>query len=500
LTISSNIDWIARADNLTTRVRNYLDGRWQAESGGQLKKYSPRDGRLLAQFGRGTPADVDAAVVSARRAFEDGRWSRRSVQYRKDVLYRLGGLIERNLEELALLESLDVGKTITDALTIDVPTAATVLKTSAECADKVFGDVYGTDDSTLTYQLRRPVGVVGGIIGWNFPLLLAAQKVGPVLAAGNCLVLKPSEITSLSAGRLAELAVEAGVPPGVFNVVHGDGAVGAALAQHRDVDLITFTGSTQTGKRLLIASGESNMKRLVLECGGKAPNIVFDDCPDLDGVAAAIVARAFWNQGQVCTASSRLLIQHSVKERLLPLVIEKSSTLNPQDPLTTAATFGAVASREHQEKILAYVRSGQAEGARIAHQSCVQSPHANGFYVPPVIFDNVSMANKIAREEIFGPVLAVMGFRDEEEAIRIANDTIYGLSAIVWTQSLRRAHRMSQGIKAGWIVVNATDKPTSDAGGALMTIGGHKESGLGAEGGIAGLAEYTISTAVQIFV
>lgn len=495
------IDWIGRSQALQLGVRNFIDGRWQEPAGPDtLEKYSPRDGALLCRFGAGEAREVDAAVASARRAFEDGRWSNLSVQVRKDVLHKLAALIHEHREELALLECLDVGKPITDALTIDVPMAAGTVRFNAEALDKLHGKVYGVDRSSLTYQLRRPLGVVAGIVGWNFPLVLAAHKVAPVLATGNSLVLKPSELTSLSAARLAELAVEAGVPEGVFNVVHGGGALGAALAEHRDVDLLTFTGSSATGKKLLIASGQSNMKRLVLECGGKAPNIVFDDSPNLEAVADAIVARAFWNQGQVCTASSRLLIQESIKNELLPLLIEKSSTLIPGDPLKAETRFAALISHGHQQKVRDYIASGQSEGARIAYQSSASAPFAKGFYVPPVIFDRVLPEHRIANEEIFGPILSVLSFRDEAEAIRIANSTIYGLSAILWTKDLGRAHRVTQGIKAGSIVVNATGKPTGGPGEGVVSVGGHKQSGMGVEGGMEGLEAYTSQTAVQIFV
>jgi len=497
MTASGAIDWIGRAQALKPRVRNFIDGRWQSDGGDQIQKLAPRDGSLLTRFGTGDEGEVDAAVASARRAFDDGRWSRRSIQQRKDVLYRLSALIEQHVEELALLESLDVGKPITDSLTSDVPAASAAIKGSAEAVDHLLGDVYGVDHGGLAYQLRRPMGVVGAIVGWNFPLVLAAQKIGPALATGNSLVLKPSELTSLSTARLAELAIKAGLPEGVLNVIHGGGPIGAALAHHRDVDLITFTGSTQTGKRLLIASGESNMKRLILECGGKAPNIVCDDCPDLEGVADAIVARAFWNQGQVCTASSRLLIQDSIKDRLLPLILARVSALGPQDPLEAESKFGPLVSAGHRRKVLDYIEDGEKAGARITYRSDAQAPHPKGFYVAPVVFDRVAPTHNIAREEIFGPVLSVMTFRDDNEAIQIANATIYGLSAIVWTQSLARAHRMTQGIKAGWIVVNTTSAPTGEVGGAVMTIGGHKQSGLGGEGGLSGLAQYTSSTAVQ---
>ena len=325
---ASAINWIDKAQALTVRVRNFVDGRWQADRGGeQLQKYGPRDGRLLCQFGAGQAADADAAVASARRAFNDGRWSKLPTQRRKDILYKLAALVDEHREELALLESLDVGKPITDAFNFDVPVSAANIRFSAEAADKLYSKVYAADATSLSFECRRPVGVVAGVVGWNFPLYLAAQKVGPVLATGNTLVLKPSELTSLSAARLAELAAEAGVPEGVLNVVHGGPAVGAALAHHRDVDLLTFTGSSRTGKELLVASGRSNMKRLILECGGKAPNIVFDDCPDVDAVADNIVAAAYWNQGEVCVASSRLLIQAGIKDELMKKVIDRKSVV-----------------------------------------------------------------------------------------------------------------------------------------------------------------------------
>jgi acyl-CoA reductase-like NAD-dependent aldehyde dehydrogenase len=494
------IDWVERSRALTLRVRNFVNGRWCEGTGDALEKVSPRDGRLLYRFGAGRPPEVDEAVACARRSFEDGRWSRLPAQRRKDILYQLALLLEKYREELALLECLDVGKPIGDALTIDVPMAAAIVKFNAEAADKLFGKVYATDRSSLSYQLRRPVGVVGGLIGWNFPLVLAATKIAPVLATGNSLVLKPSELTSLSAARFAELAIEAGVPEGVFNVIHGGPEVGEALAHHSDVDALTFTGSTHTGKQLLIASGQSNMKRLVLECGGKASNIVFEDCPTLDAVADGIVARAFWNQGQVCAASSRLLVQGNIREKLLPLIIEKTAALRLGDPLDAQTGFGAVVSREHQRKVLSYIDSGEQEGAKLVYRSEVKSPHAGGFYVAPVIFDEVSPNQRIAREEIFGPVLSVILFRDEAEAIQIANDTVYGLSAILWTTNLGRAHRATQSIQAGWITVNATDIPMGGPAEGILPVGGHKQSGLGVEGGIEGLEAYTNQTAVQLLV
>lgn len=495
------IDWIGKSQDLKLRVRDFIGGRWQPERAGEaLEKYSPRDGRLLCRFGVGEAQDVNEAVANARGAFEDGRWSKLPVQQRKDALLKLALLIEKHCEELALLECLDVGKPISDALAVDVPTAAAIIRYNGEAADKVYGTVYSVDPSNLSYQLRRPLGVVAGNVGWNFPLVLAAGKIGPALATGNCLVLKPSDLTSFSAARIAELAIEAGVPEGVFNVIHGDANVGAALAHHPDVDLLTFTGSTETGKKLLIAAGQSNLKRLLLECGGKAPNIVFDDSPQLEAVADVVVARAFWNQGQVCTASSRLLVQDRIKDDLLGLVIQKAATLTPGDPLKPETRCGAVVSQAHKDKVMCYIDRGERDGARRVYQSNAPAPFEGGFYVSPVIFDQVSPDQKIAQEEIFGPVLSVISFRDEEEAIRIANNTIYGLSAILWTKDLGRAHRVTHGVNAGWVVVNATDKPVGGPGEGVLSVGGHKQSGIGVEGGIEGLQAYTSTTAVQLFV
>jgi acyl-CoA reductase-like NAD-dependent aldehyde dehydrogenase len=495
------VDWIGRSDSLHFSIQNFIDGRFQpATSDRSLEIVAPRDGRVLGRFLAGEARDVDQAVNSAKVAFSDGRWSKMSLQRRSDVLRKFAGLVEAHREELALLESIDVGKPIGATLNVDVPATAATIRFAAEAADKIYGKVYGVDQTSLSYELRRPVGVVAAIIGWNFPLLLAAQKIGPVLATGNCLVLKPSELTSISASRIAQLAIEAGVPDGVLNVIQGDAVAGSALANHCGVNLLTFTGSTRTGKALLVAAGRSNMKRLILECGGKAPTIVFDDCPSLDSVAAAIVASAFWNQGQVCVASSRVLVQDSVKDELLKQLILKTSEWSCGDPLNPETKFGALISKNHMQKVLGYIELGSMEGARLVHQSSSTPPFAEGFYVPPTIFDSVAPEQRIAQEEIFGPVLSILSFRDEDDAVKIANQTIYGLSATIWTQHMGRAHRMSQAVDAGWIVVNATDKPAGGLGEGLLPVGGLKESGIGVEGGIEGLQAYTDKTAIQVFV
>lgn len=496
-----SIDWFARASAVRFRTGSVISGELQGNLGGEaIVKYGPRDGGLLYRTTAARREDVDGAVRCARKAFEDGRWSRAPLRHRRDVLSKWALLIERNREELALLECLEVGKPIADALAFDVPAAVDIVRYNAEVIEKVASKVYGSDGSSLSFQLQRPIGVVAAIVGWNFPLVLASTKVAPALAVGNSVVLKPSELTSLSAVRIAELAVEAGVPEDVFNVVHGAGEVGGALTSHGDVDLVTFTGSSATGKKILVASGQSNMKRLLLECGGKAPNIVFDDAGNLEGVAEGIVQRAFWNQGQVCTASSRLLVHEGVREKLLPLLVSKASALRPGDPLDPLTGFGAVVSEEHKKKIVSYIDGGEGEGATLLHLSSAPPPNKTGFYVQPAIFDHVSSSSRMAQEEIFGPVLSVMTFRDEVEAIRKANDTIYGLSAILWTRDLGRAHRVTQGIKAGWIVVNATDRPTGGPSDVVLSMGGLKQSGVGAEGGIEGLQTYMSQTAVQYFV
>lgn len=498
---NSSVDWIARAATARLDVRNFVGGH-ECNAGGErsLQKLSPRDGTLLYQLGCGTAGDVDSAVDAARRAFRDGRWSQLPSQRRSEVLFRLAELLLQHREEFALLESLDTGKPIRDALSFDVPRAAASFRFCAAAGDKLSSKVYGVELTSLSYQSRRPMGVVAGIIGWNFPLVLAAEKIAPALVTGNTLVLKPSELTSLSAARLAALAMEAGVPEGVLNVVLGTGEVGAALARHHDIDMITFTGSSRTGKQLLVAAGESNMKRLLLECGGKAPNIVFADAPDLEAVADAVVARAYWNQGQVCTSSSRLLVHEDLRDELLGMVIQRASALFPGDPLKDETTFGAVVSAAHRDKVRGYVTGGAREGARMIYSSSAPDPLPGGFYVAPVIFDNVEPAQQIAREEIFGPVLSTLTFRDDEEAVRIANATIYGLSAILWTRDLARAHRVSQSIDAGWIVVNATPRPTGGPGPGILSIGGHKQSGVGVEGGTDGLRAYMRESAIQIFV
>lgn len=496
------LDWHLRAKHTDLHVAHFIDGSHVDCIGvTQIKKLSPRDGCPLYQFGAGNTEIVEQAVICARQAFDNGPWRELPVQQRKQVLQKLADLIEAHKEDFALYDCLDVGKPISQALG-DVAWAASVLRECAEGADKLSPSA---SIDGLNYQVRKPIGVVGAIVGWNFPLVLAAQKVGPALMMGNSLVLKPSEFSALSARLLATLAVEAGVPAGVFNVVQGAGpTVGAAMAHHADINLLTFTGSSATGKQLMQAAGQSNMKRLMLECGGKSPYIVFDDCPkDLDSIAQDIVDTAFSNQGQVCVAGTRLLIHENVKSQLLPKVMEYAAQLKPGDPLDPNTNFGALINKTQLDKVRAYIDSGINEGARLIQGGNAVSVNTGGadnqgYYLEPAIFDQVQPHHKIAQEEIFGPVLSVFTFKDEAEAIRLANDTCYGLAAYAATENLGRAQRLGQQLNAGMISIIGSSTPAD----RFLFLGaeGHRESGFGHEGGLAGLLQYTASSSVHLFI
>lgn len=500
----SSVNWHARRKKIDIHVQNLINGQFSDSPGVQfITKYSPRDGSFLYKFGTGTRKVVNEAVKHAREAFDDGRWREQSVHQRKAVLQKLISLIETHQQELALYDCLDVGKPITNALTDDIPMTLAFLKNYVESADKLLS-VSGADGSDFAYQLRKPVGVVGAIIGWNYPLLMAAMKLGPALVMGNSLVLKPSEFTPLSASRLGALVMEAGVPPGVFNVVHGAGTtVGSALAHHPEVDLLSFTGSSATGKQLMIAAGQSNMKRMVLECGGKSPYIIFDDCPDdLEFIAADIVATAFRNQGEFCSAGTRLLIHSRIKDRLLPKILKQAALLTPQDPLDKNTTFGALINEAHMNKVLAYIESAKQEGAKLIHggkRVFVDTNMADtqGYYIEPTIFDNVNPEHKLAQEEIFGPVLSVLTFNDDAEAIQLANNSCYGLAGYAATKSLARAQQLARQLNSGYLsIVGST---TLSEGSVDIGSEPHRQSGFGYETGISALASYTVSTSVHLF-
>ena len=494
------INWHERAQQATFQVKNFINGAYRAVKGdGLISKHAGRDGALLYEFAEDTAAEVDEAVANAKAAFDSGIWADLPMSQRQAVIEKLADLVEEHQEELALYESMDVGKPISNALTADIGAVTNYLRSAARAAEAVTGPS-GSNGGVVAYQELKPVGVVAGIVGWNFPLTLAAQKVGPALMMGNSLVLKPSEFTSLSACRLAELAIEAGVPAGVFNVVNGAGkTVGDALARHLDVGLLSFVGGSATGKQLMVSAGQSNMKRLILECGGKSPYIVFDDCPkDLDVLAADIVDTAFPNQGALCVAGTRLLMQAGIRDKLLPKIIALSKALVPQDPLNPDTSFGAIMNEAHMHKVLGYIERAQVQGCELIVGGNQVNQDSGGFYIEPTIFDQVDPNAEIAQEEIFGPVLSIMTFDSEQQAIEIANNSHYGLAAYVATEDMARARRLGRKLNTGILAAVTTSTPTG--GGVSIPMEGHKQSGFGMEGGVAGLKAYTVATMVNMYI
>ncbi len=481
-------DWQQRARDLRIEGRAFIQGEYcAAAQGGQFDCISPVDGRVLAQVASCDLADAERAVASARAAFEAGSWAKLAPAKRKAVLIRFADLLEVNREELALLETLDMGKPIGDSLTVDIPGAARALRWSGEAIDKIYDEVAATPHDQLGLVTREPVGVVAAIVPWNFPLMMACWKLGPALATGNSVVLKPSEKSPLTAIRIARLAIDAGIPAGVLNVLPGYGhTVGKALALHMDVDTLVFTGSTRVAKQLMIYAGESNMKRVWLEAGGKSPNIVFADAPDLQAAAQAAAGAIAFNQGEVCTAGSRLLVERSIKERFLPMVVEALKGWKPGNPLDPSTNVGALVDTQQLNTVLGYIDAGRQAGAQVLIGGQRTLEETGGLYVEPTIFDGVDNAMKIAQEEIFGPVLSVISFDSAEEAVAIANDTPYGLAAAVWTADLSKAHRTARALRAGSVWVNQYD-----GGDMTAPFGGFKQSGNGRDKSLHAFDKYT---------
>jgi len=476
--------WQDKAKNIVIESRLFINGEYcNAADNSTFATVDPAGQKTLSNVARGKKADVESAVQAARQSFERGEWSQAAPAKRKAVLNAFADLIESHREELALLETLDTGKPIRHSLRDDIPGAARAIRWYAEAIDKVYGEVAPTSHNELAMIVREPVGVIAAVVPWNFPLLLACWKLGPALAAGNSVVLKPSEKSPLTALRLAALAKEAGLPDGVLNVVSGFGhEAGQALALHRDVDVITFTGSTRTGKQLLKDAGESNMKRVWLEAGGKSANIVFADCENLQQAVNATAAGIFYNQGQVCIAGTRLLLEERIADEFLRLLKEQASHWQPGNPLDPATTMGTLIDNSHADTVHGYIRAGENHASLLLDGRNTASPAAVG----PTIFVDVPPDAPVSREEIFGPVLVVTRFNSEEEALQLANDSQYGLGAAVWTGNLSRAHRISRRLKAGSVFVN-----NYNDGDMTVPFGGYKQSGNGRDKSLHALEKFT---------
>ncbi len=480
--------WLDRAGRLSFPDHAVIAGEQTLAVGGaSFTCFSAIDGRELTRLPQCDARDADRSVASARKVFESGIWSQMAPAARKRVLCRFADAIDDHTHELALIESLDMGKPIADSLSVDVPAASRCVRWSAEAIDKVYGEVAPTPAHQLGLITREPLGVVAAIVPWNFPMLMAAWKIGPALATGNCVILKPSEKSSLSALRLAQLALDAGVPPGVFDVLTGAGPeAGEPLARHADVDGLVFTGSTAVGKHLAALCASSNMKRSFMECGGKNPNIVFADAPCLDEAASAAAQAIFYNQGEVCTAGSRLLVERTIGEEFINKVIEHARAFAPGHPLDPATTMGAIVDRKQFDTIMRYIEHGRREGARLRYGGDSRPVADGGCYIEPTVFDGVTQPMTIAREEIFGPVLACTFFDSADEALAQANDTEYGLAAALWTSNLSRAHRVAAQLRAGSVWVNQYD-----GGDMTAPFGGYKQSGNGRDKSLHALEKYT---------
>ena len=471
------------------RTQAFIDGRFvDAASGETFATENPANGEVIAEVASGGPAEIDTAVAAARRSFDDGRWSRQSPADRKTVLLRFADRIEANADELAALDALEAGKPITDTRDVDLPETVKTLRWYAEAIDKVFDAVAPTGPDALGLIVREPIGVVGAVVPWNFPILMAMWKIGPALAAGNSMVVKPSRLSSLSAIRLAELAAEAGLPDGVLNVVPGPGgAAGAALGRHMDVDKVTFTGSTEVGRLFLQYAAESNLKEVTLECGGKSPAVVLADPPDMDLVVEQVLFGALMNMGENCSCGSRLIVHRSVQDELVHRLAAGLEDWTVGDPMDPETKVGPMIERPHMDKVLGYIARGREEGARVAAGGGRILEETGGYFVAPTIFDGVSNDMTIAREEIFGPVLSTIPFDSEEEGIRLANETAYGLAAAVYTKDLDAAFRVSRALRAGTVGVNAYSE-----GDITTPFGGYKQSGFGGrDKGLEALEQYT---------
>ncbi|MGW6140298.1 aldehyde dehydrogenase [Streptomyces sp. NPDC055140] len=480
-------EWLSRAKELDLSGFHHIDGADEPGGGATFAAVSPRDGQVLAQVADGGAAEVDAAVAAARRAFDAGPWPRLAPADRGRALLRLADLLEERRDRLAVTVSLEMGKPITDAYDIELRAAVNTFRFYGQLADKLTDESPHTAPDALALVTREPAGVVGAVVPWNFPLTIASWKVAPALAAGCTVVLKPSENSPLSALQLGRLATEAGLPPGVLNVVTGDGpTAGRAIGLHPDIDVLAFTGSTAVGRHFLHYAADSNLKRVWLELGGKSPNIILPDAPDLEKAAATAAWGIFFNQGEMCTAPSRLLVHTSVAERVTEAIVRRAGELRVGDPLDPATDMGALVGEAHLGRVLDHIDTGTSEGARLRTGGTRTLTDTGGSFLRPTVFDEVNPGMRLAREEIFGPVLSVLTFDDLDEAVALANATEYGLAAGLWTSDLSTAHQVSRALKAGTVWVNCYEE-----GDLTVPFGGMKQSGNGRDKSAHALEKYT---------
>ncbi len=486
--MKSHAEWKALSESLTLNGQAYINGSFQAAvSGETFPSINPAIEAKLADIASCDQADVDIAVENALQTFRSGVWSEMAPKERKNILLKLADLIEQYQDEFAVLDTMDMGKSISEMVAIDVPDTIDCFRWTAECIDKVYGEIAPTAPGTMALISHEPVGVVAAITPWNYPLMMVAWKVAPALAAGNSVVLKPSEKACLSALRLAELATEAGVPDGVFNVLPGFGhTAGKALALHHDVHVLAFTGSTRVAGMLMEYAGQSNMKRVWLEAGGKSPNLIFDDCDDIKAAAATSAAAIFSNQGEVCIACSRIYVQKGIKEEFIAALTEAAARFQPGDPLDPNTNMGPMVDGAQLDTVRRYVQSGVEEGGTLLCGGEPEYIEGQGFYAKPTIIADANNQMSFVKEEIFGPVLAVCEFETEAEAIELANDSQYGLGAAIWTSNLSRAHRVSRKIQSGMVWVN-----TWGEGDTTVPFGGVKASGNGRDKSLHALEKYT---------
>jgi len=466
--------------------RLLIDGQW-VDGSKTFDTINPATEKVLTQVVEASPADVDRAVQAARRVFEDrnGPWRKLSASERGRLLWKLADLVEKNIDELAELETLDNGKPIFESRYVDMPMVIDVLRYYAGLATKIHGETVNTFETAFTYTLREPVGVVGLIVPWNFPLLLASWKLGPALACGNTLVLKPAEQTPLTTLKLGELSLEAGFPPGVINIVTGGPETGKAIVAHPGIDKIAFTGSTGVGKEIMRGAADT-LKRVTLELGGKSPNIVFSDA-DIDGAVKGAINGIFYGKGEVCNAGSRLFLESKLKDEFTEKLVARASKMRPADPLDPKTRLGAIVSQEQMKTVLGYIEAGKSEGAAlVAGGNRVSVNGDKGFFIEPTIFGDVKNDMRIAQEEIFGPVLSVLTFDDIDEVVQRANSNPYGLAAAVWTRDVKKAHTVSRRLKAGTVWIN-----TYGLMDAALPFGGYKSSGFGRELGAQAIEHYT---------